>query len=95
MKSIGEPLARRDGAGGLILSFRLSRDPESNDSRGEWKSLLAKQHDGYLMAFPIALAIGSSAALPVASDELKFSVTTKGKMNGTLLAGLVLLLKLK
>ncbi len=90
MKSIGEPLATQNGAGDLILSFRLSRDPESNDSRGEWKKLLAKQHDGYLMTFPITLAIGSSAALPVATDELKFSVTTKGKMNGTLVAGLVI-----
>lgn len=90
MKSIGEPTtAMQDGIGtNLILAFRLSRDPENNDSRNEWKKLLEKQHNGYLMTLPIALAIGTSAALPV-TPSLRFYITTTEKVYGTLGVGLV------
>jgi hypothetical protein len=92
MKSIGEPTAERYGVGtGLTLSFRLSRDAENNESRSEWKKLLEKQSGGYLMTLPISLAIGTSAALPVApSGGFKFYITTAGRLYATLAIGFVI-----
>lgn len=94
MKTIGEPTATKDAAGtGTILSFRLYRNPDSDDSRGEWKKLLEKQHQGYLMTLPIALAIGTSAAIPVTSNggfEFKFYITTRERVAWTLVVGLLI-----
>jgi len=91
MKSIGEPIAKRDQDGNLILYFRLSRDATSNDSRNEWKQLLERQ-DGLMMKLPVSLVIGSSEILPVeSSDEgIKFSITSKQKLYITLSAGLLI-----
>jgi len=80
MQSLGAPTAELDAAGtGLVLSYRLSMDPNSDDSRNQWEQLLEKQHGGYQMTLPLALAIGTAAALPVAGNGMLFHVTSQHK----------------
>lgn len=80
MQSLGAPTAELDAAGtGLVLSYRLSMDPTSDDSRNQWEQLLEKQHGGYQMTLPLALAIGTAAALPVAGNGMLFHVTSQHK----------------
>jgi len=80
---------------GLILSFYLIRDSENESNRNAWNKLLTKQQGkGYIMALPVALAIGTGPALSIPQpnrDELfQFYIVNETKAKWTILICLVI-----
>jgi hypothetical protein len=73
---------------GLFLDFSLVRDAESDANRHAWDRLF-KKHE-YEMTVQPALAIGKGLPL-VVQPGIKFYVATNERINGTLVAGLALL----
>lgn len=52
-----------------IVSFQLLRQPQQEDNRASWDSLLSKQHGSYEMHLPLALAIGHDPQVSVQSVQ--------------------------
>ncbi|WP_448874534.1 hypothetical protein [Desulfobulbus propionicus] len=76
----GLPIAvlQGDKPGERIVSIQLLRQSQQQENRTAWDTLLSKEHGDYVMALPLALAIGQ--ALPVeikAPPSFQFYVVNK------------------
>lgn len=91
MTSLGNPVVETPAAGsGMILSFLVTRDAEKEPSREQWAQLLEQQRGGVAMSFPLAITIDSRPGIPVRTPvDFVFSITTRGKLWGTLAVGLL------
>lgn len=86
---VSQPLAEK----ALILSFHLKREPNKDENRKPWDKLLEKQHGGYVMKLPVALAIGSDPAWTVSSPSPFQLYVAEGKMVlGTIAVSLLIFL---
>lgn len=91
MTSLGNPVVETPATGsGMMLSFLVTRDAEKEPSREQWAQLLEQQEGGVSMNFPLAITIDSKPGIPVRTPEdFDFSITTRGKLWGTLAVGLL------
>lgn len=91
MTSLGNPVVETPATGsGMMLSFLVTRDAEKEPSREQWAQLLEQQEGGVSMNFPLAITIDSRPGIPVQTPaDFDFSITTRGKLWGTLVVGLL------
>lgn len=86
--------ALRRAPGQLDLAVQLQRNPQASDNRTSWDQLLARQRQGFKMALPVALAIGSEPAVVVdGGSKLVFTAVRGGEemVVGVIAAGLLAL----